>query len=100
MSDSPRHPISAVIAHRDCHNRMTSERDEWLFPEIKMGPSVPRMRVAVVFRPQDAGRAPGGNAALEGRRARWRAAAARHARIRCLDGRARSGSFEVEDRAA
>ena len=65
-----------------------------------LGPALSCLRFAVVVRRANRRRASGGHAALDGRRACRCAAAARHARIRCLDGSARPGSGEAQNRPA
>ena len=99
-SPSPYQRISALIARGYRHNAVASPRDEWLLRETQMGLLMPCVRVAVVLHRSNRGRAAGGHAALDGRRAGRRAAAARHPRIRCMDGRARAGSGEAENRSA
>src|SRR5258708_37254245 len=92
--------ISALIAHRDGHNRVVSPGDESLRFETGMGLPVSCMRFADDLFGPNRGRTAGGHAALDGWRACRRTAAARYARIRCMDGRARSGGSETEGRSA
>ena len=91
-----------MIRRRDRHNALASRRNESPLPESDMGPLGPALsclRFAVVVRRANRGRASGRHAALDGRRACRCAAAARHARIRCLDGGARPGSGEAQNRS-
>jgi hypothetical protein len=95
------HRISALITHRDSHNGVALPQDELFLPCTQMDCPVPCMRFPVGLRGRpNRGRANRGHAALDGRRACRCAAAARYARIRCLDGRPRRGSGEAQNRSS
>ena len=94
------HRIPAMIACRDHHIAVALPRHEPLLSEAEIGVAVSCLRSAYVLRRENHGRAPCGHAALDGRRARRRSAAAQHARIRGLGVRAGAGSGAAEDRSA
>ena len=87
-----------MIMRLDRHIAVRSLRDESSLPGTQMGIALPCLRFAVVLRRANHGRASGGPAALDGRRACRCTAAARLAPVRCLDGRARPGSGAAEER--
>ena len=68
-SRKPRHPIPAMIAHRDCHIAVASGGDESFLARRQTGIPVPRLHFAIVLRRPNRRRAAGGHAALDGRRA-------------------------------
>ena len=94
------HRIAAMIARRVRHIAVALPRHEPLLSEAEIGVAVSCLRSTCVLRRENHGRAPCGHAALDGRRARRRSAAAQHARIRGLGVRAGAGSGAAEDRSA